>query len=273
MPPSEQPRTVPDLSRLLDALRASRLQGFTLRDIRPASPRSCPRYADHGIRPLLLPLPGKQAVLWRLAESHYARWHNASLPIFEDGYFTYRVLRELAEAGRAVDLPQIYAVLARRFGPTSSHKDDWKEGFKIPLLLGLDHLGQTILYSLTVAQCKDGLEVRFRRQHSGVEHLDRDVYQQPFDAELTREQLNQCAGFILEYCSLAYHAAPQSLVWDFHFVVPAAQIAFGCLKGQFYRWHAHDEHDFEQHGHNPAHCARRAQDRAQTPQAANAKRR
>jgi hypothetical protein len=37
----------------------------------------------------LLPLQTKHAVLWRLAENHYAIWHNASLPIFEDGYLAH----------------------------------------------------------------------------------------------------------------------------------------------------------------------------------------
>jgi hypothetical protein len=33
-----------------------------------------------------LPLETKKAVLWRLAEKHYSRWQNASLPITEDGW-------------------------------------------------------------------------------------------------------------------------------------------------------------------------------------------
>ncbi|MCY2989425.1 MAG: hypothetical protein NTY19_16355 [Planctomycetota bacterium] len=168
----------------------------------------------------------------------------------------YRLLCELAAAGRSLDLPRIYAVLARRFGPTSQCKDEWKEGFKVPLLIELEHLGETISYSLTVVQWKAGLECRFRRQHAGVEHLDKGVYQQPFDAELSRAQLNQCVGFILEFCSLAYYDAPEASAFDFHFAVPGGQVVFGCLNGQFYHWQARSEPDFEKYAQQPEHCAK-----------------
>jgi hypothetical protein len=199
----------------------------------------------------LLPLQTKHAVLWRLAENHYAIWHNASLPIFEDGYFIFRLLRELAASARELDLPQIYAVLARRFGPGSQCKDEWKEAFKFPLLIELEHRGVSIFYSLTVAQWKAGLEIRFRRQQRGVEHLDPQAYHQPFEEELSRTELNQCAAFILEFCSLVYYAAPDAFVFDFHFVVPAALVVFGCLKGHFYHWQAHSEADFAKHAQRP----------------------
>ena len=253
--PDEQPCTLEEFLQILAEHRVHRMQGFTLKDIQPAPPQHCPCYADHGIQPLLLPLKTKKAVLWRLAESHYTRWYKASLPIADDDYFIYRLLRELAEAGRALDLPQIYAVLARRFGPTSQCKDEWKEGFKLPLLIQLEHLGKTIFYSLTVAQWKAGLECRFRRQHRGVEHLDRDVYQQPFDFELSRAQLNQCVGFILEFCSLVYHDAPKASLFDFHFAVPAGQVVFGCLKGQFYNLQPRSERAFEKYARSPELCA------------------
>lgn len=257
MTSKERPCTMEDLLGMLDRLRAPRLQGITLKDIQPAASRPCPRYANDAVEPLRLPLQTREAVLWRLAENCYTRWHKASLPIFEDDYFTYRLSRDLAEAGRALDLPKIYAVLVRRFGPSSQYKDEWKEGFKFPLLIELEPQGKTIFYSLTVAQWKAGLEIRFRRQHRGVEHLDRHVYQQPFDAELSRAQLNQCAGFIVELCSVVYYATPEAFVFDFHLAVPAAQIAFGCLHGQFYEWHARNEADFAKHSQQSGHCARR----------------
>jgi hypothetical protein len=240
-----------ELLGIIEDLRAPRIQGFTLKDIQPAPRRPLPRYADPSIKPLLLPLQSKQTVLWRLAEKHYVHWHKASLPIFEDDYFVYRILRDLEGSERPLDLPRIYAVLARRFGPGSSHKDDWKEAFKFPLLIELERLGTTILYSLTVAQWKSSIEIRFRRQHIGVEHLDRDVYHEPFDAELSRPELNRCAAFILELCSLVYHDAPKAFVFDFHFAVPAAHVIFGCWKGKFYERQFEDEVDFYKHSVRP----------------------
>jgi hypothetical protein len=258
LPPGTHRCTPEEFSQILAEHRAPRIQGFTRTDIQPAAPRRCPPYADYGIQPLLLPLETKKAVLWRLAEKHYNRWQDASLPITEDGYFIHRLLRELAMAGRSLDLPQIYAVLVRLFGPTSQYKDNWNEGFKIPLLIELEQREKTIFYSLTVVQWKAGLECRFRRQHSGLEHLAQDVYQQPFDAELSRVQLNQCVGFILESCSLVSDDAPEASVLDFHFAVPAGQIAFGCLNGQFYIWRARGESDFQKYAHQPGYCARMA---------------
>ena len=58
-------------------------------------------------------------------------------------------------------------------------------------------------------------------------------------------QLNQCVGFILEFCSLVYYDAPDASFWDFHFAVPAGQVVFDCLNGQFYNLQARSERAFE----------------------------
>jgi hypothetical protein len=87
---------------------------------------------------------------------------------------------------------------------------------------------------MTVAQYRSGLEFRFRRQCLGIEPCDPDVYQPPFESEFSRDEMNECAGFLLEYIALTFQANPRSRGRDFHLIVPSNHIAYGCRKGVFY---------------------------------------
>ena len=229
------------------------LRNITLEDVPPAPSLSAPRYAQRGIEPFLIPLETKQVVLWRLTENGYAAWFKKTLPIFEDCYYIFHILRDLSRAGRDLELPHIYTVLVRRFGKSSRHRDDWKVAFTFPFLLEFEHQGQAIRYLMTVAQYRSGLEFRFRRQCLGIEACAPDVYQPPFESEFSRDEMNECAGFLLEYIALTFQANPRSRGRDFHLIVPSNHIAYGCRKGVFYLGQEDDPGRFNAHAQDAAY--------------------
>ncbi len=215
--------------------------------------RQAPRHAQRGLEPFLIPLETKPVVLWRLTENGYAAWFTKTLPIFEDGYYIFHILRDLSRAGRDLELPHIYAVLARRFGWSSRQRDEWKQAFTFPFLLEFEQQGQAIRYLMTIAQYRSGLEFRFRRQRLGREAYDPDVYQPPFEAEFSREEMNECAGFLLESLALTFQADPDSYVRDFHLIVPSNHIAYGCREGVFYLGQEQDPGRFQAHAQDAAY--------------------
>ena len=238
---------------ILAPFLASWLRNITLEDVPLAPKLPPPRGAQRGLEPFLIPLESKQVILWRLTDSGYTDWFEKTLPIFEDNYYIFHILKDLRLDERDLELPHIYAVLARRFGQSSRHLDDWKEAFKFPFLLQFDHQGQTLRYLMAIAQNRSGLEFRFRRQCLGIEPCDPDVYQPPFESEFSRDEMNECVGFLLEYFALTFQADPDSHARNFHLIVQPNHLAYGCREGVFYLGQEQAPDRFKAHAQDPAY--------------------
>ena len=229
------------------------LRNLTLGEVPPAPSRPAPRHAQRGLDPFLIPLETKPVVLWRLTENGYAAWFTKTLPILEDYGYVFNLLTDLRWAGRGLDLPYAYAVLARRFGRSSLHLDEWKHSFTFPFLLVLEHQGQAVRYLMTIVQCRSGLDFRFRRELLGAEACDPHAYHPPFPAEFSRDEMNGCVGFLLEYLALTFHTDPDAHAHDFHLIVPSDHIAYGCRQGVFYLGQELEPGRFQAHAQDAAY--------------------
>lgn len=229
------------------------LRNLTLEEIPPAPSLPAPRHAQRALEPFLIPLETKPVVLWRLTENGAAAWFTKTLPILEDHGFVFNLLTDLRWAGRGLELPYAYAVLARRFGRSSLHRDEWKQSFSYPFLLFLEHQGQAVRYLMTIVQCRSGLDFRFRRERVGAGACDPHAYHPPFAAEFSRDEMNGCVGFLLEYLALTFHSDPDACAHNFHLIVPSDHIAYGCRQGVFYLGQEQDPGRFQAHAQDAAY--------------------
>lgn len=229
------------------------LRNLTLEEVPPAPSLPAPRHAQRGLEPFLIPLETKPVVLWRLTENGSAAWFTKTLPILEDYGFVFNLLTDLRWAGRGLELPYAYAVLARRFGRSSLHRDEWKQSFSYPFLLFLEHQGQAVRYLMTIVQCRSGLDFRFRRERVGAGACDPHAYHPPFAVEFSRDEMNGCVGFLLEYLALTFHTDPDACAHDFHLIVPSDHIAYGCRQGVFYMGQEQDPGRFQAHAQDAAY--------------------
>jgi hypothetical protein len=258
--PGNEPCSLADFIEILEHYHSSWLQGITLKDVPSIPALPWPAHTQLDIHPFSIPLPTQSVVLWRLTEEGDDYWRQKTFPIFDDDYYIFHIRRDLEWAGRGLELLHLYAVLTQRFGETSGHLDRYKSTFRFPFLLSLGLLEQTIHYLLIVEQYRSGVEFRFRRQHEGMEHLSREAYHEPFEKEFSREEMNRCVGFLLEYMALAFHTDPQAYIRNFHFTVPSNLIVYGCQEGRFYCRQAADFEEFDAHALAPDYWINQDQD-------------
>lgn len=220
---------------------------LTLSDIdgeQQPAPQPFPPHTRPGVRPLTFQIGQKSITAWRLTDRGHSFWHRNSIPIFDDGYFIFRMLRQLAAADRDLTLAKIYLALDHRFGTSGKIMDPWKQSFTFPLLLRIEAIGRPVNYVLNIANVRSSVEFSFRRQCLGMEHLDRSVIQKPFGREFSRDEMNECAGYLLEYLSLILLKYLWNYRRSFHLSVASELLLFGCYRGRFYQAQAESEEEF-----------------------------
>jgi hypothetical protein len=181
--------------------------------------------------PMKIKLPSCVCILRRCDDAFFRRAWLRSVPI-EPEYLSpsFSLLPRTT-----LGLPQLYATLTQLFGRSGKLYDDWKGAFAFPFKLTVERNSNQHKYLLKLTNYKAEVEHSILRVLQPGESLNRDVYYKPFDAELTRADMDSLVDYLYRSLEGYFQTMPR---WDTPFLkhVRSNLIVFGYNKrlGDFF---------------------------------------
>lgn len=198
-------------------------------------------------RHLNLKWQGTSFELWRLSEEEYDQLRQSSLPIKEDHTFLWWLYLSERNDPDRLTLPKAFLTLEHLFGKTSDSFDDWKGSFRFPLLLVVKKSQDKFFYMLNIYDHRGSLSFAwYRVLEDGVDGYDIYVYQEPFEKEFSREEINQFLSYFYGYLIGVSDWAIPALPPPFLKRIDSNSILYGCRAGELFEEEFESEEDYQQ---------------------------
>lgn len=179
----------------------------------------------------LIAMPSFAVAELRRCDDHFFRkTRSLSMPIELRNPRLYSLANR-----RGLGLPQIYAALSMRTGPSGDLYDDWKGAFSFPFKLTVRRGDRELRYLLNVVNFRSMVEpVLYRVQQPG-ESYSTSMYHAPFDDELSTDDVVYIIDFLCGFIEGYLEAAPRAAL-SFVKEVQSNFILFGynSTSGEFF---------------------------------------
>lgn len=173
--------------------------------------------------------------LWRLTEDEFRQLRSTSLPIKDDNRFLLHLLLSDRNNPERLSLPKALVTMEYLFGKASDWFNKFKSSFSFPLLLVLKKTIGRFLYLLRIEDYRGALEFRFYCiLANGVDGYDINICREPFEAEFSREEINQLISYLYGYLAGAAKSLCKLPVQPFLRHIDASQILYGYKAGEFF---------------------------------------
>lgn len=184
---------------------------------------------------------GQRLRLQRINDRRHRAWSNRSISIEADYSFWYEMIKQNQNIP---NLAQFYATFQAAFGESGQVYDDWKGAFNFAFKVDIFKDKQTIPYLLNVVNWRSAVEFRFKKIIALSEtHFDRMLVYEPFEQELSREQMNRLSAYLYGYAERFWQTSSKNQT-QFVKEVASNLILFGYADDTFFQQHYEDEEQF-----------------------------
>lgn len=181
--------------------------------------------------PLFIESKDITVVFTKLSDREWYETHRVFAPIFQD----WELLMSLdlyVYSEYEFDLPRIYTALYTLFGPSNGY-DDYKCSFAYDFRLSVEKQGQDYSYALSLADVKGNMPY-FTYYRPPLPGKGPDAYQQPVEAEFSKEEMRSCTIAFINFLHLFHEAYEQFFNRNFFRVNPYAYLIYGFKEGAFF---------------------------------------
>ncbi|MCO6493224.1 MAG: hypothetical protein J5I98_32690 [Phaeodactylibacter sp.] len=126
----------------------------------------------------------------------------------------------------------MYTALYTLFGPSNAY-DDYKCSFAYDFRLSVEKQGQAYPYALSLADIKGNMPY-FTFYRPPLAGKEPDAYQQPVEAEFSREEMRSCIIAFISFLHLFLETYAQFFNRNFFRANPYAYLIYGFKEGAFF---------------------------------------
>jgi hypothetical protein len=176
-------------------------------------------------------------VLIPISKKEYNRLWAKGVPIFHDYGYYITLSRALEDDAPDFLHSHLYAALKTLFGETPALYDDFKCSFGYPFRLEINKNRQKAKYLLNFTDMKGGFNFYFRKilQEGELNKYERDVLQEPFENEFSKEEMRYFMGWFLFYLVGFMKSYQENYNQEFFRSVEAALMVYGYKGGDFFQ--------------------------------------